>query len=207
MKRFNEDFKTKLYNIIEEIESESHVEIVSIIKAESGKYRDISVAWASIIMILSFSFMMFAPFEYNVYLIYFVSLFIFLVTYFSVELIHPLKFILIKKSRKKRQVEIMARAHFQKGGIRFTNTQIGTLLYVSLFEKQVYIIKDRGAETAIPEEENIKMQNEFDKIFEDSDVSNNFMETLRNTKTIFKEYIPQVENDINELPDNMEINL
>jgi len=205
MKRFNEDFKSKLYKTIEDIENNSLVEVVSIIKSKSGNYRDISLWIASVAMFLTASWLMFSKVEVNVYYIYLITIVSFVIFYLLAELIKPLKRIFVNKKRMKRNVEIYGRAIFQKGGIRFTNAGIGVLFYMSLFEKQVFIIPDRGALTAVPDEEWQKIKSDFQNIYKEKDIPEAFIRELKKCKEIFAKYILPVENDINELPDDLEV--
>jgi len=207
MKRFNEDFKSKLYETIEEIENNSLVEIVSIIKAKSGNYRDVSLWVASAFMFLTASWLMFSKFEVDVYYIYLITVISFIIFYLLTELFKPFKRLFISKKRLSRNVEIYGRAIFQKGGIRFTNERIGVLIYLSLFEKQVFILPDRGALTSVPDEEWQEMNKRFQTIFSQSNVAEAFITELKKCKDIFSEYILPIENDINELPDDLEVNL
>ena len=207
MKRFNKDFKAKLYETIEDIENNSLVEVVAVVKAKSGNYRDISLWFAAIFMFSTYSFFMFSPPEFGVYFIYFFSLLSFFLGYLIAELIKPLKRILTKKKRLIRNTDIYARAIFQKGGIRFTNEKIGVLFYVSLFEKRVKIIADRGAFTLVPNEFWRQFKNNFNTIFKTDNPADAFISELKKTKDIFAEYILSIENDINELPDDLEVEL
>ncbi len=207
MKQFNDDFKSKLYEITEDIENNSLVEIVTIIKAKSGFYRDISLWAASVSMFLVSSWLMFSKFEINVYLIYLITIFTFIITYFLTEIIKPWKRFLINKKRLKRNTEIYGRAIFQKGGIRFTNEKTGVLIYVSVFEKQVFVLPDRGAFTAVPDEEWQNINENFQSIFNQNNTADAFLAEIKKCKKIFAEYIPPVENDINELPDDLEVDL
>ena len=207
MKLFNNQFKTKLYEAIKNIEDNSLVEIVVIIKPASGKYRDVSV-WSGVVFsILLYTFFMFSHFEFDVYLIY---AFTVLGFFFAWTLVGATSFaqkIFVKKSRKQRNVEINARAIFQKGGLRFTNEHIGTLFYVSLLEKIVYILPDRGAEHALPLEEWQNMKTDFQKIFDVQNPADALIEKLNRWQPVFAKYIPPIENDINELPDDLEVEL
>lgn len=207
MKRFNENFKSNLYKTIEDIENNSLVEVVSIIKSKSGNYRDVSLWIASVAMFLTASWLMFSKFEVNVYYIYLITIVSFVIFYLLAELIKPLMRIFVNKKRMKRNVEIHGRAIFQKGGIRFTNAGIGVLFYMSLFEKQVFIIPDRGALTAVPDEEWQKIKSDFQNIFKENDIPEAFIRELKKCKEIFAKYILPVENDINELPDDLEVEL
>ncbi len=207
MKRFNKDFKMSLYKTIGDIENNSLVEVVTIIKAQSGNYRAVSLRAGIILLFVFYTFFMFSPFEFDVYLIYFFTIFSFLLGYAFFELILPVKRFFIKEKIFNKNVDIYGRAIFQKGGIRFTNDKIGVLIFLSLFEKKVKIIADRGAETSVPDEEWIKIKYGFQTIFDKSDIPSAFIEELKKCKIIFAKYIPPIENDINELPDDLEIEL
>jgi len=207
MKKFNEDFKTELYQTIEEIEDNSLVEVVTVIKSQSGRYIDISFAAGTVFMFLVYTYFMFAPTIYNVYLIYFLSIISFFIGFSVVEFIAPIKRILVSKKRKNKQVEVFARASFQKGGIRHTSEKVGILIYLSLFEKNVFIIADRGAETALPGDEWMKIRVGFQAIFSTQNIATEFIEQLKACKTVFSEYIPSTEDDVNELPDDLDVDL
>ncbi len=207
MKRFNEDFKSKLYDTIEDIENNSLVEIVAIIKSKSGIYRDISLWFAIAVMFVASSFFMFSPIIFDVYMIYVFSFLIFILAYLFSELFKSLKRLFIKDKRMTRNIDIYARAIFQKGGIRFTQEKIGVLIYVSLFEKKVKLIGDRGAFTLVPNELWKEMKKDFNSIFDKDDVPAAFIKELQKTKEIFAEFIFPIENDINELPDDLEVEL
>lgn len=207
MKSFDENFRTNLYDTIELIEDNSLVEIVVIIKAQSGKYRDISV-WAGIAFaFLLYTFFMFSNYEFGVYLIYVFTILGFFFMYGLVSISSLIKFYLLKKKRMLRNVEISARAIFQKGGIRFTKEKIGVLIYLSLFEKKVYILPDRGAETALPIDEWNNMKKDFQSIFNKPNIADTLIIKLKKWQFVFSKYIPAIENDINELPNNMNVEL
>ena len=207
MKRFNEDFRTRLYDTIKDIENHSLVEVVVLIKAQSGSYRDIPV-WAGMIAsFLVYTFFMFSPFEFDVYLIYAFTLLSFPLVYTIFTSLPKLKVKFAKRSRMDRNVEISARAIFQKGGVRFTSERIGTLIYLSILEQKVYVLPDRGAKNAVPAEDWAKIETDFQSIFNEPNLPDALLEKLAKCKPIFSEFIPPVENDINELPDNMDVEL
>ena len=79
MKQFNDDFKSKLYETIEYIENHSLVEVVSVIKAKSGNYREISLWIAAVAMFLTSSWLMFSKFEVDVYYIYLITIVSFII--------------------------------------------------------------------------------------------------------------------------------
>jgi putative membrane protein len=205
--QITEKFKTKLYKQIKEIEDNSLVEIVAVIKLQSGTYKDIPYRVGVVVLFLAYTYFMFAPAVFDVYLIYFMTIASFFVGFSIIEFIPSLKRLLTSKKRKNKQVELHARAIFQKAGIRHTSEKIGILIYISLFEKKVTLIADSGAEEALPGEEWKKLETGFQAIFSTQDTLAALLSQLQTSKAIFSEYIPSVEDDVNELPDNINVEL
>ncbi len=207
MNFFKEEFKNKLYETIEDIENNSLVEVVAIIRQQSEKYRDVGFLVSSVLTALFYTILIFIPVEIDPYLIYLSTLIFFLIVFFIYMGIPFLHRLFIPNKRIDRAVELLSRAIFQKGGIRFTKEKIGVLFFVSIFEKRVVILPDRGAQMSVPQEEWDKLQMQFDKIFDTEDASESFLKVLSSAKEIFAKYIPPVEDDINELPDNLKVDL
>ena len=206
MKKLNESFKTELWQTIEDIENNSLVEIILIAKQRSGNYIDVAL-WGGIIFnLLIFTLLMFLPIVFGDYLIYLGPIVAFATAYSLIYFINPLNRKLIGKKRLARNVEIMARAIFQKGGIRHTNNKIGVLFYISFLEKMVYILPDKGAELMVPKEDWENIEQRFNSIFDKPDYDKAIIKELQRCKSIFNQHIPPIENDINELPDDLEIN-
>ena len=207
MKEFNEEFRTKLYDTIKLIEDNSLIEIVVLIKPQSGKYKDVAL-WAGIIFSFTlYTFFMFSPVSFDVFVIYAFTILSFFAVFSLFMAVPSLESRFIKQKRKDRNVEIAARAIFQKAGIRFTNERIGTLVYCSLFEKKVFILPDRGAKNAVPSQDWSNIEDGFQTIFESNDIPNALLQQLLNCKEIFSQFLPSIDNDINELPDSLDVEL
>ncbi len=207
MNFFSQEFKNQLTKTVSEIENNSQVEVVVIIKAISGNYEDNALKLGAILSFISFTLFMFLPSEFGSYLIYTGTTAAFVIPVILGYLSKSILRSLVSPKRMARNVEIMARAIFQKAGIYNTKNKIGVLIYGSLFEEKVYILPDRGAENSIPAEEWERITVNLTKILKNSDSGATFLSELKNCSHIFSKYIPPIENDINELPDNLEINL
>lgn len=200
----NEDLKKKLAKEIADIEINSNTEIVVLIRESSGNYNDIHLIVASIISLIIFSFFMFSPFVFGDYLIYMGTILAFFIGLSLSFFINGLSKIFIKEEKMRRNVEIMARASFQKGEIHNTLKNTGILIYISIFEKRAIFIADKGITNNIPKDEFNSMESKFNTIFQGK-LSDNIIEELRALKVSFSKYIPSVPDDINELEDTMEI--
>ena len=207
MRNFNNaDYQTQLSNKIAELEQASQIEVVVLIKNKSANYEDIPLGLGAIFLLLAFSILFFIETEIEVQFIYFASLLAFALG-IVLGLIPITQNLLTGKKRKTRNVEIMARALFQKGGVHHTSTKIGTLIYFSLLEKMIYILPDRGAEMAIPAEEWQKLNHQFQAVFSAKKPDEALLWALENCKETFNRYIPALETNVNELPNDLKVDL
>lgn len=210
MKNYTNDFlqptfKKKLASTVAQIETTSEVEVVVAIKPISAFYYELYLISGVIFAFITFTFFIFAPLVFGDYLIYMGTIASFFIGISFGFLFKPLLKKLLSKKILERNVELMARALFQKGGINHTKEKIGVLILFSLFEKKHFIVADRKARNLIPFQEWEKIDNNFEKVFTSKKPSQVLLEELLKTKEIFNKFLPPVENDINELPDDLEI--
>ena len=208
MKNFNHpDFKTQLNNIISELEQSSQIEVVVLIKQRSANYEDVAIGLGAISGLLAFSYLFYADTRFADYLACFMTLAAFELGMLLSLALPITQHLCTGKKRQQRNVEIMARALFQKGGLYHTSANIGILIYFSLLEKMVYIVADRGAQMAIPEAEWQKMTFNLQTIFNSKHPAASLLKELEKCKLIFSRYTPALENNINELPNNLQVDL
>ncbi len=208
MKKFTDaDFQTQLGNVIAELEQASQIEIVVLIKQRSANYDDVPMGLAANLSLLTFSILFFIEMGIDDYIIYFATLAAFGLGLLIALALPFVQRLLVGKKRKLRNVEIMARALFQKGGLHHTSTQVGTLIYISLLEKMAYIVTDRGAQMAIPEQQWQIITSNLNNIFKTKNPPESLLKELTKCKETFKQYIPALENNINELPNDLRIEL
>jgi putative membrane protein len=207
MAYFSKQMQTDLRKAVAQIEQKSHIELVLIAKPRSATYIDAAWKVGVASAFLVFSFLMFSHWVFGDFTFYAAVLLSFGLGFVLTERIKPLHRKLVSKDTQRRQVERYARALFQKANIHETERRIGLLIFVSAFEKMVYLLPDRGAKEAIPADTWAQMQARFDAIFEAPDLEKALLETLLSFEDTFANFIPQVENDFNELDDHLEIDL
>lgn len=208
MKKFTDsDFQIQLSNLIAELEQASQIEVVVIIKQNSGNYEDVPLGLGAILNMLTFSYFFLVDAHFEAYIVYFSSLAAFGLGVLLGLVLPFMRRLLAGKKRKLRNVEMMARALFQKGGLHHTNAKIGTLIYYSFLEKMLYIVADRGAEMAIPQEEWQTIKTNLEGIFNAKNPPEALLIELAKCKDSFHRYIPALENNDNELPDDLKVDL
>lgn len=208
MKKFvHPDFQTQLSNLIADLEQASQIELVVVIKQRSANYEDVPLGLGINLSMLTFSYFFLVDTSFESYLVYFMTLSSFGLGVLLGLILPFMQRLLVRKKRQQRNVEMMARALFQKGGLHHTSTKVGTLIYVSALEKMIYIVADRGAQMAIPEQEWQKITTDLASIFNAKNPPEALLIELAKCRDIFHRYIPALENNINELPNDLSIDL
>jgi putative membrane protein len=199
-------FQTQLWETIKHIERNSQVEVVVVFRSQSANYHAIPLAWGAIGAWLTHSHMVFAPELFADWWLYCAPLLSFAMVYGITHLPVIIR-LSSRRSKLQKNVEIMARALFQKGGIHHTQAKTGLLIYYSELEKLVYLLPDRGLEHALPAQQWQTLNTDFQQIFQQRHPHTALLEQLAQTADLFGRYLPAQANDINELPDDMEISL
>jgi putative membrane protein len=75
---------------------------------------------------------------------------LFLVFHEVVRRVHTLKRCFIRGKEMEEEVREAANIHFFRKGLYRTREEAGVLVYISVFERKVWIVADRGINTLIP---------------------------------------------------------
>jgi putative membrane protein len=199
-------FQPQLWQAIADIESQSQVEMVVIVQSRANDYPDVALALGVISAWLTHTYLVFVPILFTDWAVYFGPLLAFLLGWLLGKI--PMFILLcVPAKRLQRNTEIMARALFQKGGIHHTYGKTGVLVYCAYLEKQVVVIADRGVELTLPAEEWQKLKKQLQGIFRSHDPLQALLAVLTASQAVFSQYLPAQPNNINELPDNLDIRL
>ena len=203
----NPSFRASIGQAIAKIESQSHVEMVLVIQPQTNTYTQYPLAIGSALAFIALSYFRFAPEVFDEWMIYAGTIVAFVLGAVLTGGIPALLRRAVGRRHLEKSTEILARAYFQKGGIQHTRDKTGVLVFIAVLENQVAIIPDRGVEGAIPPQEWQNIRREFNSIFSARNPADALLARLEWLQTLFSQYIPQVEDDTNELPDNLEIDL
>jgi putative membrane protein len=207
MSYFSKDFQTQITKAVQEIEIASHAELVVIAKPRTATYLDVPLKMGVALAFLALTFFMFTHWVFGDFTFYLGVVISFWLGFFLTNQIPALFRKVAGEKRMLREVEIYGRALFQKGHVYDTQRHIGLLIYVSVFEQQVFLLPDKGIFDQIPGQVWQELRADFQTIFQEKNIEEAFLRVLLSHKETFAKYVPQVENDINELDDHMEIAL
>ena len=207
IKNFDQSFKTRLYDGVKNIESNSQAEAVVMIKQSSGKYFVYSIAAAGVMFVLAMAYFMLSPIEYDPYTMFTTSVVLALVMVLAFKLFPELYRVAVPKSIREKNVEIHARAIFQKAQMYKTVANSAFLVYYSLVEKKAVFLADYGVLLNTPQEEVSAINTMLNDAFDASDPNAAILDALAKIAPIMAKYMPIVGEDLNELPDDLDIEL
>jgi putative membrane protein len=192
---------------IARIENQSHSEWVVLVKDRTHSYAQYPLGIAAALAFATLTYFRFAPFFFEEWVIYAGTIAAFVLGAALTAGLPGLLRLAVGRKRLVKSTEILARACFQKAGIHHTRDKTGVLVFVAILERQVMIIPDRGVESAIPPAEWIKIREDFNSIFKAKNPAKDLLAKLESLSAAVSRYIPQVDDDTNELPDNLDIDL
>jgi putative membrane protein len=210
MKSKKSELRNTLLKCVQQVEQQSNTELVIVVKKKSGDYGAYFMGTSFVIAMAALAYMLYSNIEFTLDLILagVVSFFIFFtfLFYFLPELIMWAVPLVIKK----RNVHQMAHALFSKAKIFQTQKKTGMLILVSLIERQAVLLVDEGIENAISHEILSNIRSSIQNIFKKRNLAKALHETVagedaESLKNIMASYIPPIPNDINELPDSIDI--
>jgi len=204
---FVSNYQEELDAAIQELESKSSVELVTVIYPECDNYRDIELWGGIFLAFIALVIKFMVPAIIHIYAILLGTLLFFSLGIGIIKWFPSLKYLLINKKRMRRQTEIMARAIFQKAHIHRTSHHTGVLLFVSIFERQTVLLWDIGVDVELTIDELDKLQFQFNEIFSTSNPPQALLAKIKASILVFEGHLPVQPNDINELPNHLHVEL
>ena len=145
---FLPDAKARVTRAIEAIEKQTAAEIVVTVRRRSGRYRDtnymVGLALAMVVLLV----LLFHPYPFATDTMPIDVLLGFAVGTLVSANAAPLRRLLTSRARMRENVRSAARAAFFEQGVSATTGRTGVLVFVSMFERHVEVVSDRGVASA-----------------------------------------------------------
>lgn len=145
----NDDSKRAFGEMIESIEAESAAEVVVAVRHHSGSYLHADVLVGLIAMLATTAFLLYSPYSF--------SLWSFLVdppvvglafAWLSSHLPMVRRWLSFSKYMD-HQVTLAARSAFFEKNVRMTSGRTGILVFISLLERRIELVADKGVVDAV----------------------------------------------------------
>jgi len=191
---------------IREIEAKTNAEIVVAVRGRSGSYRHADYIFGAIVALAGLLFVLFSPFDFHTYWVPFDVIALFIAGAFVSSRGDWIRRLLTTGKFRAQAARTGAAAMFYEAGIANTSAENGLLIYLSLLERQMEVIADRGILKAIPALEWNHAVFELKNVAQDAD-ADKLIAALREVGTLLAEHMPASGENPNELADGPSIQL
>jgi putative membrane protein len=205
-RKFDKAAGERIAQAVAEIENTTDAEIVIVIRARSGSYRQADYLVGAIVSFIGLVFALFSPFVIPAILVPIDVVLLFIIGAFVSARTPTLRRWFTTANFRANAARTGAAAMFYEAGIANTKAENGLLIYVSLLEEQIEIIADRGILKTMPP---LPWNNELHELKElahhcDPD---RLIESLRKLGSLLASHLPATGENPNELVDGPRIEL
>ncbi len=198
--KFDQSACDSLAKCVKEIEKTSAAELVIVVRGRSGSYRHADYLFGALLAFWGLIFLLFSPVDFHQYWVAIdVALLFGLGSYLSSRS-SVIRRLLTTKKMRSTAVRKDAAAMFYEAGIANTSAEMGLLIYLSLFERKLELIADRGILKALPPLEWNQRLFDLHQVGQQPDVQM-LLEALQKLGELFAEHLPATGENPNELPD------
>jgi len=203
MKRLlKESDKAAVSAAIKQAELRTIGELVTVITGASDEYLYIPTLWASLIALLvPISFVLGGTWMGVMSLFSIqIAVFIVLALVFRIPFI---KYALVPTALKRLRASRVAREQFFVQGLQNTEGRTGILLFVSVAERYVEIIADKGINDVAPKEAWNSIVTTFVSSVKAGQYKQGFVSAIGECGEILHQHFPAKKENPNELPDHL----
>lgn len=115
----------------------------------------------------------------------------------------PIKMRLVPRPAQRRQAHLLAHEQFLDLGLSSTSSRTGIMLFVSVAERYVEIIVDRGIQAKIESTVWQRLVDEFVAYVRANRTADGFVKSIEAATRVLAVHFPWHEGDVNELPNRV----
>jgi putative membrane protein len=147
---FDTAARTALTKCIREIEKRTDAELVLVVRARSHSYAGANYLFGALLAFVGLNFLLFSPVTFHqIWVPIDIALLFVLGAYVSSRS-NAIRRCLTRKVVRNKAARAGAAAMFYEAGIANTKAELGVLVYLSLLERRLELIADRGILKAVP---------------------------------------------------------
>jgi len=204
--KFDKAAGEALAAVVRDIEKQTAAEIVVVVRGRSGSYRQADYLFGAILALLGLIFVLFSPWVFPTFWIPFDVTALFVAGAFISSRGDFLRRLLTTKTFRAKAARAGAAARFYEAGIANTSAENGVLIYLSLLERQMEVIADRGILKCAPPLKWNQAVFELKESAQNPEPSK-LIDGLRKLGKLLAEHLPATGDNPNELADGPDIEL
>jgi len=198
-------FEAELAGLVAEVEGGSAVELVVLLAPRSGTYPEAALLGGVLGLYAVFAFVMFHDAVLGDYVIFTAPIVGLLAGALAAGFFPPVRRLLSFRAAIERNVELVARATFQKAGLHATRDATALLVYLSFEERRAYVVADRGTLRALGQPALDAIRDRYAAALRARHPRPAILEATRALKAPLAAALPPRPDDINELPDMIDV--
>jgi putative membrane protein len=198
--RFDDAAHQALTDCVRKIETTSDAELVLVVRARSGSYRQADYLFGALLAFASLLFLLFSPFDFHRYWVAIDVALLFVVGALIAARSNPLRRLLTRKKFRDQAVRTHAAAMFYEAGIANTSAEMGVLIYLSILERRLELIADRGVLKCVNALEWNQALFELHQAGRKPEPQT-LQVALENLGAVLARHVPCTGENLNELPD------
>ncbi|MEE8176871.1 MAG: TPM domain-containing protein [Acidobacteriota bacterium] len=194
--------KQRITEAIREAERKTSGELVTVIAHAADAYLYIPMLWASLAALTLPAVIWLLPVNLPFPLLYSFQL----ATFLGLALLFrwtPLKMRLIPKAVKRRRAGRLAWEQFFAQNLHLTRQRTGVLLFVSVAERYVEILADKGINDKVKQDAWDDIVADFIKRVKAGEITEGFLSAIGACGELLAESFPRPEGDVDELPNRL----
>jgi putative membrane protein len=187
-----------LTDAVRELEKRSCAEVVVEIRSRSGAYAHADARFASLVAFLALVVLLFSPWTFGVGWVVVDVAVAWLIGLVAASKSDALRRVMTTARERTAQVHATASAVFHDRGVANTSAETGVLVFLSMLERRMELVADRGVLKTVPAEE-------WSAIVEAARggdaTTATLLETVRALTPVLECHLPVREGDVDELCD------
>jgi putative membrane protein len=195
-----EEDRGRITAAIRDVESRTSGELVTIVARTSDSYAAFPLLAAAFLALLTPAVAWIAAPALDHLDVYAIQLGVF-IAIAAPTLWRPLRMRLVPPAVKRRQAGRLAREQFHALGLDQTRGRTGILLFVSVAERYVEILADRGIDEKVPPGTWKEIVAAFTRQVRERKIADGFVGALTASGAVLISHFPRAADDKNELPD------
>lgn len=204
--KFDKSASDTIAEVIREVEKHTNAEMVIVVRGRSGTYRHADYLFGALVALIGLVFVLFSPIEFHTYWIPFDVMVLFVAGAWVSSRGDWIRRRLTTKKFRANAARTGAAAMFYEAGIANTSAENGMLIYLSLLERRVEVIADRGILKAVPPLKWNQCVFELHQVGRQPS-PDKFIEGLRSLGKLLAVHLPATGENPNELADGPRIEL
>lgn len=198
--KFDEDARVKLTECVSKIETTTDAELVLIVRGRSGSYANADYLFGALLAFVGLLFLLFSPFDFHQYWVAIDVALLFAIGALSSSRSNSLRRLLTTEKSRAKAVRTGAAAMFYEAGIANTAAEMGLLIYLSVLERRLEVIADRGILKGVNALEWNQLLFELHEAGTKADAPT-LQAGLENLGALLSKHLPATGENPNELPD------